>query len=103
MNQTENNDFLIPPKPSKLGRTVWTNFIRTITWIAFWLVIANGAPLFLTSAVMVVIAGTPVPLLLELPAIGISVLTAFSLCAKTFIKLDMADDIHKIRKFLEKL
>ena len=102
MNQTKNNNFLIPSKPSKFGRTVWTKFIRTITWIAFWLIIASGALLFLTSVVMVISAGTPAPLLLGLLGVGISVLIAFSLCAKTFIKLDIVDDIHKIREMLEK-
>lgn len=97
-----NNNLQIPPKPPRFSRTVWTKFVRTITWIGFWLIIASGALLFLTAVIMTVSVGTPIPLLLGVLWAGISVLIAFLLCSKAFIKLDMADDIHKIREMLEK-
>lgn len=101
MNQIESGGLPIQKDTRRFNRTVWIRFLRTLTWIGFWLITAAGALILLASVVAVFAAGTPVPLLLGLLWAGISVLMAFLLCSKTFIKLDMAEDLHKIREIME--
>lgn len=85
----------------KNDRTVWIKFVRTTTKIIFVGIIAVGSIVGIKTAFTIRSFGSDfIPLtllwLLGLPAV--SVLVAFLTCGTMFIKLDMAEDIHALRK-----
>lgn len=78
-------------------QTVWIKFARTIVKICFALIIVAGAG---AGIALWVNTNSASGLLSFLLVTGIGVLLAFGVCSIAFIKLDMAEDIHVIRKKL---
>ncbi len=77
--------------------TVWIKFARTIVKICFALIIAAGAG---AGIALWVNTNSASGLFSFLLLTGLGVLLAFGVCSIAFIKLDMAEDVHAIRKKL---
>ncbi len=78
-------------------RTVWIKFARAIVKICFALIIVAGAGAGIALWTRTNFASGLFSFIL---LTGLGVVLAFGVCSIAFIKLDMAEDIHAIRKKL---